>query len=304
MDYQSLIDTQTWAFIKRTEDWYPSETASFSIEQQRNIYDAMCKEFFVGYPERVKVTNTPMGGVPCRHYTLGPSPKTVIYLHGGGFVVGGLESHDDICAEICSSTGLDVVSVDYRLSPEHKHPAAYDDALAVLTAVATQTKSPILLIGDSAGGNLAAALCHGTRGMGHTIIGQVLIYPGLGGDINKGSYIEHANAPMLTRDDILFYKGVRCVAGAEPVQDPTYAPLHDTSFAGLPATSLIAAQCDPLCDDCPDYETALLAANVPVTRVVATGMVHGYLRARTTVDRARKSFDYILSEINRLAQTA
>ena len=96
--------------------------------------------------------------MPCRIYP-GAAP-TVVYLHGGGFVVGGLHSHDDVCAEIRATTGLTVVAVDYRLSPEHLHPAALDDALAVIRALL----GPVVLAGDSAGGNLAAAASHVLRG--------------------------------------------------------------------------------------------------------------------------------------------
>ena len=125
----------------------------------------------------------------------------MVYLHGGGFVVGGLHSHDDVCAEIRSRTGLAVVSVDYRLSPEHQHPAAFEDACSVVSVL----PGPLVLVGDSAGGNLAAAAAHARRDP--RILGQVLIYPGLGGDRQAGSYVTHANSPMLTTADLDFYGG-------------------------------------------------------------------------------------------------
>ncbi len=288
-DYNTLIDAEIWAFIEKTNACYPSDTATFGIEDQRRIYNEMCAVFRVAYPQGVTAVDRDYGGVPCRRYTKGGGDAVVMYYHGGGFVVGGLDSHDDVCAEICDASGYDVISVDYRMAPEHKHPAMFDDAIAATRAVFAEYGKPLVLCGDSAGGNLAACVSHMARGSDLDIRGQVLIYPGLGGDYDKGSYIEYADAPMLTRDDIVIYKNVR-LAGDEPVGDPSYAPLHDASFAGLPATVINTAQCDPLSDDGVDYEAALKAAGVRVHRVDEAGLVHGHLRARHMSKRSAASF--------------
>ena len=294
-DYQTLIDAETWDFIARTNACYPPETASMGIEDQRRIYDGMCRVFHRGYPEGITAQDGLVGGVPCRTYA-GATP-TVLYLHGGGFVVGGLESHDDVCAEICAATGLTVVAVDYRLSPEHDHPAAFDDAMAVACALG----GPVLLVGDSAGGNLAAAVAHRLRGSDVRVLGQVLIYPGLGGDTGRGSYLTHANAPMLTRDDVLFYAGIRH-EGIVPKGDATVSPLQDTDFSSLPPTIAIAAECDPLCDDARSYAEAIVKAGGRAHWVVEPGLVHGYLRARHSVARARTSFTRICTAISALSK--
>jgi acetyl esterase len=294
-DYQTLIDAETWDFIARTNACYPPETASMGIEDQRRIYDGMCRVFHRGYPEGITAQDGLVGGVPCRTYA-GATP-TVLYLHGGGFVVGGLESHDDVCAEICAATGLTVVAVDYRLSPEHDHPAAFDDAISAAKALT----GPILLVGDSAGGNLAAAVAHHLRGSGLQVLGQVLIYPGLGGDTGKGSYLTHANAPMLTRDDVLFYAGIRH-SGTVVTGDPTVSPLQDKDFSGLPPTVAIGAECDPLADDARDYSAAIRAAGGHAVWFQEPGLVHGYLRARHSVARARTSFTRICTAISALSK--
>ena len=122
MDYNSLIDAETWAFIRDTNAAYPEDTVSFGIADQRRVYDAMCRVFHRGYPERVSAQDHLADGVPVRVYRAGHPSRTVVYFHGGGFVVGGLDSHDDVCAEICAQTGYRVVSVDYRLSPEPPAP--------------------------------------------------------------------------------------------------------------------------------------------------------------------------------------
>lgn len=296
-DYQSLIDAPTWDFIHRTNSSYPPDTASLSIANQRAIYDRMCRVFFRGYPEGVTAEDRVIAGVPCRIYP-GAGPA-VVYLHGGGFVVGGLHSHDDVCAEIRARTGLQVVAVDYRLSPEHLHPAALNDCCAVIRQIGAE--GPVILAGDSAGANLAAAASHLLRGSGVTILGQVLIYPGLGGDPDAGSYLIHAHAPMLTRDDVLFYKDIRH-GGPPPADDPTVNPLSDSDFSGLPPTLAIAAECDPLADDAAAYAARVQAAGGRAHAVTEPGLVHGYLRARASVPRAAASFDRIITALGAFAE--
>lgn len=302
-DYSTLIDAETWDFIKETESWYPPDAVTMTIQEQRDVYDQMCRAFFTGYPDGVTAVDKSADGVPVRCYTnAGTKPSVVIlYFHGGGFVVGGLESHDDVCAEICERTGQFVVSVDYRLVPEHVHPAAFEDSITSFNWVQSEYDLPIILVGDSAGGNLAAAVSHETRNHPNAPIGKVLIYPGLGGDMEKGSYITHANSPMLNMDDIKFYAGIRA-GGSDVTGDARYAPLWDTDFANLPPTVVFAAECDPLSDDGATYREALQKAGVSAVCEVEKGLVHGYLRARHKVKRAQDSFTRIINAINSLVK--
>jgi acetyl esterase len=210
----------------------------------------------------------------------------VIYLHGGGFVMGSLDSYDEICADIAATTGNRVISVAYRLSPEHAHPAALTDAFSVTQAVT----GPVILVGDSAGGNLAAAVAQQIA-----VLGQVLIYPMLGGDPRKGSYLTHANAPMLTTADVAHYNAVR-----GPIVDATTQPLRATDFSNLPPTIAFGAECDPLCDDACDYADAITTAGGQATFVSETGLPHGYLRARHSVPRAAQAFKRICAAISAL----
>jgi acetyl esterase len=294
-DYQTLIDDEMRGFIAATDACYPPETASFDIAGQRRIYDQMCAVFARPYPAGISAQDQTIAGVPCRRYS-GAAP-TVVYFHGGGFVVGGLHSHDDVCAEIAAATGLAVVSVDYRLSPEHPHPAAFDDACAVTRALAAE--GPLLLAGDSAGGNLAAATAAALRGQ-TDILGQVLIYPGLGGDRSKGSYLTHAHAPMLTLSDVEFYAGIRS-NGVEIKGDPSLAPLQDTDFSGLPPTYAIAAECDPLADDAHAYAAQITAAGGRAHASTARGMVHGGLRARHSTAHGAAMFREICAALSAFA---
>lgn len=295
MDYNTLIDAEIWAFIKDTQAHYPDDTAMTSAASQRDVYDKMCRAFFAGYPEGVSARDTRAGNVPIRIYECGLHNATLVYFHGGGFVVGGLDSHDDVCAEICARANIRVVSVDYRLSPENIHPAAFEDAQAAVQYVSLTWPGTLILAGDSAGGNLAACVAHAVRGA-IELAGQLLIYPALGGDISLGSYVDHAHAPMLSMADLKAYEQLRF--GGEPAKvDPTSAPLSDTDFSGLPPTVIITAECDPLADDGRDYRDAILSAGGKAHWVNEEGLVHGYLRARHCSARASASFDRIIDTI-------
>lgn len=305
-DYGKLLDDEIRAFISETESHYPADAVDRTVAGQRQVYDRMCRAFFSGYPDGVTAADSTIPGtdghaVPIRSYRRAEpdSAAAVLYLHGGGFVVGGLDSHDDVCAEICARTGFDVVSVDYRLCPEHIHPAAFEDAMAGWRYLRAATDAAIVLAGDSAGGNLAAALSHATRGEARPPAGQVLIYPGLGGNPDAGSYLTHADAPMLKRSDMAFYQTMRS-GGADVSGDPSYAALWDTDFTNLPPTFIASAECDPLCDDGPDYAERIIAAGGSAVALVDQGLVHGHLRARHRARRAGESFDRIVQAIDSL----
>jgi len=305
-DYRALIDAETWAFIERTNAWYPPETVDYTVREQREIYDRMCREFFAGYPKGVTAETTsiaaPGRDIPVRIYRIAERPAAaVVYFHGGGFVVGGLESHDDVCAALCAGTGYEVVSVDYRLAPEHVHPAQFDDALAAVEGAAARYGVPIVLSGDSAGGNLAAAVSHATRRWPKKPAGQVLIYPGLGGDPSKGSYVTHAEAPMLTARDLDFYRQIR-TGGPNYPGDATLSPLADADFSGLPPTVIVTAECDPLSSDGETYRDRIAAAGGRAVWQEEKGLVHGYLRARHSVTRARDSFARIVDAVAALGK--
>ena len=302
-DYDTLIDAETWAFIRKTQESYPDDTAQFTIEDQRRVYDAMCADFHAPYPPGITASDRAYAGVPCRVYRTGDSPVTVVYFHGGGFVVGGLHSHDDVCAEIAAATGYRVVAVDYRLTPEHRHPAAFEDCRDAVRAVAEEQGGTIVLAGDSAGANLAAAVAHAARRTGPAIAGQVLIYGAFSDTVGDGgSYAVHACAPMLTRDDVAFYRHIRMAEGQSPLGDPTAAPLADSDFSGLPPSFLLAAQCDPLADDSPAYAARIVAAGGLAHSVTAPGLVHGFLRARHMSARARAAFAEITAAIGALGR--
>ena len=294
-----ITDPEILDFIARTDDAYPPEANGASAAENRRYYDAMCALFRAPRPEGLAVEDRSIGGVPCRVYGADQG-VFVLYLHGGGFVVGGLDSHDDVCAEIADATGLTVVSADYPLAPEHRYPAQITDVQAVWRALSADGRRG-LVAGDSAGGNLAAALCLAMRdAAGPMPLGQVLIYPGLGGDQTAPSYTENAMAPMLRTQDLASYRAMLHDTDSGATA-PLASPLCATDLSSLPPAFLVSADVDPLRDDARDYALRLNAAGVPAQWRNEPQLVHGYLRARRTSDRARRSFAAIIAAIARMA---
>ncbi|MGF6256483.1 alpha/beta hydrolase [Ensifer sp. LBL] len=277
------------AFHRRCEDFYPADAVDAPIEQQRKWYDALCAEFDAPSPKGLTREDTLVDGlIPIRHYT----PATVstetriYYIHGGGFVVGSLDSHDAICAELSDFAHAELVSVDYRLAPEHVWPAAFDDCYAVLKELLSDG-CPVVVAGDSAGGNLTAGIVLKARAEGlKGIVGQALIYPGLGGDLVSGSYGEMAEAPGLTTADVSYYRDIL----KAPADNPFAAPLAETDLSGLPPSYITGAFFDPLRDDARLYAARLAAAGVNVTFREEPQMIHAWLRARHMSEGARDGF--------------
>lgn len=296
--YESLEDPGIRAFLMAGERFYPTDAVNFTMAEQRAFYDKYCAHFRKPRPESVAAEDVSYGGVPCRHYRKAGTTgaPVMIYLHGGGYVLGGLDSHDDVCAELCDGAAIDVVAVDYRLAPECPFPAAFEDGWAVLKAVA-ETHSEIIIGGDSAGGNLSAAISIRSRDEGGPRLkGQVLIYPGLGGDMSKGSYITQAHAPGLSTRDVIYYRDTYKGGESKFAQ-----PLRETNYIGLPPAFLIAAGLDPLHDDCFDYAARLEAAGVPAKVRDEPLLVHAFLRARNMSVPARAAFDAITAACASLA---
>jgi acetyl esterase len=311
--YAVLEEPGIRRFMAESDSFFPPEAVDFTMAEQRAFYDRLCAHFRKPRPAGVAVEDRscpgPGGPVPIRIYR--PSGEAalpwLLYLHGGGFVVGGLDSHDDICAELADQADLGVVAVDYRLAPENRFPAAFDDCWAVLQALGDGSlgieADRIVVAGDSAGGNLAAGLALRARDLGAPrLAGQVLIYPGLGGDMNRGSFVEQANAPGLTTADVRYYRSVYVGPPEEPGHRSKLAyPLNETDYAGLPPAFLVAAHWDPLCDDSVDYAARLTAAGVAAQVRHEPLLVHAYLRARHMSPAAAASFAAITEAARSLA---
>ena len=290
--YAQLQDPGIREFLIAGDEFYPADAVNFTMAEQRDFYNVYCAHFRKPRPASITVSNFKVGAISCRRYSPKSPTANLLYLHGGGFVVGGLESHDDICAELAEGANVEVTAVEYSLAPEHPFPAAFDECWAVLNRIGT-----CIVAGDSAGGNLAAALCLKSRDAGGPkIIAQVLIYPGLDGDPTKGSYISHAYAPGLTTADSLYYR--KAYAGARH----KYAgALNETNFANLPPAIIVAAGIDPLHDDATEYASKLIAAGGKAELREEPLLVHAYLRARHMSQPAAESFAAIIAAIRKFA---
>lgn len=291
VNYESYLSTEVKRFIAETEALYPADIDLSNWAEVRAVYDRMCAAFRGPRPQGLQVIDHKIAGVPVRTYAE-TSEVTILFAHGGGFVVGGLDSHDDLCADLADRAGCQVVAVDYRLSPENKHPAAYDDLIRVAEMLCPQGR--VILCGDSAGGTLCAAVAGTRADLGFR--GQVLIYPMLGYTVQGGSFHQHALAPMLTTAELSVYAEAR---GGAP-DDPTAIPaLGD--LAQLPPTRLFPAECDPLCDDAVRYNDAAVAAGANSSVTVQMGMVHGWQRGRRNGPKMGACFDQIVTALRDLA---
>jgi len=229
----------------------------------------------------------PAGDVPLRLYRpAGPSGALpgVLYVHGGGWMYGSAEQSEPTAIRFCRGGECVVVSPDYRLTPEHPFPAGLDDCYAVLEWLAAEAdglgvdRGRLAVMGDSSGANLAAGCCFEARGRGGPRLrGQVLNYPALGLDFETASYVENADAPVLCRDEMIYFW--KHYVGAElACRDPRAVPLAADDFRGLPPAYVTTAEYDPLREDGKRYAAALAAAGVSVEIHNAARLTHGFLR--------------------------
>jgi acetyl esterase len=243
----------------------------------------------------------PAGDLPVRVYwptapgaAGSAAPPVVVYFHGGGWVICDLDSHDQSVRRLALDTGAIIVSVDYRLAPEHRFPAAADDCYAATVWTAEHAgelggdPSRIAVAGDSAGGNLAAvvALMAKERN-GPALTFQLLIYPvtGIPAD-GRPSYTENSEGYMLTHDAMIWFSE-QYAATVDDFEHPWFSPTRAKDLTGLPPALVITAGFDPLRDEGEDYGRMLQAAGVACTITRYHGMIHGFFGMDAALDQAR-----------------
>lgn len=242
----------------------------------------------------------PAGPIPLRFYrgqgceAARPQPA-LVYFHGGGWVIGDLDSHDQICRALANAARRIVVAVDYRLAPENKFPAAVEDALAATRWIAEHAAElgvdpgRLVVGGDSAGGNLAAVVALTARHDPRLPIGaQLLIYPGTDMSRERASHRRHAEQLPLTRSAMQWFLG-HYLADARDREDWRASPLRAGDFHGLAPALVITAGFDPLCDEGDAYAEALKGAGVGVTHARFAGQIHGFLSMGRFIDDAGRA---------------
>jgi acetyl esterase len=227
-------------------------------------------------PQVGSVQDADADGIPVRIYRPDgdPAPTAIVFFHGGGFVIGSIETHDVQARNLCCRTGAVVVSVGYRLAPESPWPAAVEDCLAA-TEWALERFDRVAVAGDSAGGNLAAVVAQQLR---DRIAAQLLIYPAVDlAEDDDGRYpsrVENAEGYFLTEADMRFFEATYA-ATAQDRRDPRMSPLYG-ELAGLPPAVLVTAEFDPLRDEGDAYAAALRDAGVTVEHRRYDGLIHGF----------------------------
>ena len=235
------------------------------------------------------------GGMPARVYSPSSSaPGLVVYYHGGGWVLGSLDGWDASVRSLAIASGCDVVSVDYRLAPEHVFPAAADDAYDALVWAASRAGlahgRPVVVAGDSAGGNLAAVTALRARDFGGPPIAlQVLVYPVVDCDLDRRSYREYdGDEFILNRRDMVWFWD-RYTPDAATRVNPYASPLRASSLSGLPPAYVVTAEHDPLRDEGFAYADRLRAARVPVEHRHFGSQIHAFFTFTGVLDDADKA---------------
>jgi len=248
---------------------------------------------------------SPAGSIPARIYTPTRLRKAnglapgLVFFHGGGWVIGDLDSHDVVCRKLADEGELMVVSVDYRLAPEHKFPAAVDDAIASTKWIAENAKQfgidalRLMVGGDSAGGNLAAVVAISARdGNGPDIAGQLLIYPAIDFAMTHPSHREPETSILLTHSVIRWFRD-HYLSGAADVGDWRASPARARTLIGLPPAYVLTAGADPLRDEGDEYARRLKEAGVAVTHRTLPGQFHGFFTMGKLLQQANVAADEI-----------
>lgn len=260
-------------------------------QQARSLYREVRRPLQPPPPAVTRVVDTafdgPGGAVPVRLYRpagaqAGDALPVVVFYHGGGWTYGDLDTHDVPCRTLANYGHFAVASIDYRLGPEHRFPAAIDDAMAAVRWVALEGDASgidtrrIAVAGDSAGGNLAAAVALLARDAGLPLAMQALIYPALDMHAAMPSHFEFAGGYLLEREGILWSRG-NYLRSPEDADDPRASPLLAASHRGVAPAYIITAGFDPLLDEGAAYARKLAAEEVSVTYECFEGMVHGFI---------------------------
>ncbi len=297
-----LTDPQVAAYLESVAG-LPA-TNELTPEQARANNERAAELLAGPKPELPRVEEVSLGGVPGRLYVPEEAEMlpVVVWFHGGGWVVGSLETHDAMCRRLARESGCAVVAVDYRLAPEHRYPAAVEDAWTAARWLAENGRElgldsgRMVVGGDSAGGNLAAVVALRARDAGLGLRLQVLIYPVTDSVTEGGTYVTNETGFGLTRAAMVWYWDHYC---PDPKRraEPDAAPLRAESLAGVAPALVVTCELDPLLEEGEAYARRLSAAGVPVTLTRYQGMIHGFVRMFAVLDRSHELMGQMAREI-------
>jgi acetyl esterase len=314
MEVLSMLHPQARALLKLIEDNKAPPTHTLPPVMARKFYLERRAYSQPATPDVALVENLSAtgsnGAIPLRHYRpLGSLPEVVlpvlVYYHGGGWVIGDLDTHDVLCRQLSNASGCSVVAVDYRLAPEHRFPAAFDDSLAATYWVAREARAlkidPTRLAvgGDSAGGNLAAAVAIAARDRGDLPIAyQLLIYPATDQRPGFPSRTSNGQGYLLTADTMKYFHD-------HYITDPAFdldwraSPLLASNLAKLPPALVLTAGFDPLLDEGMAYAEALTSAGNRASYICFQRQIHGFITMGRVLDEANTAVAFCANELRR-----
>src|SRR5579872_5523524 len=301
------LDPQIIEVLRKSEEAGTPAVETLTPEEARANYVKVAKEQFGEVEEMHSVEDRDADGVPIRIYrpveSTDPS-MALVYFHGGGWVVGSIETHDGITRALAKRAGIVVISVDYRLAPEHPYPAALQDswqaARWVLEHAGELGLDPdrIGVGGDSVGGCLATIVARKGRDAGTLFAAQLLIYPTTTSRIETQSYSLYSSGYGLTRDAMRWYWRQYIGEDLESAAaEPDISPAALSDLRRLPRTIVVTAEADVLRDEAESYAQRLFLAGVETEGYRYDGMIHGFLRMAGVVERSNKALDELAESL-------
>jgi acetyl esterase len=301
------LDTATTALLGRLATAGGAPMHELSPEEARLRMAGLARLYPHG-PDVARAEDVvvpgPAGGLPARVLAPARPRGVLLYLHGGGWVIGSIAEHESLGRVLAERTGCTVVLASYRLAPEHPWPAAVEDAWAALTWVATRLPelagpgAPLVVAGDSAGANLATVVSRRARDEGGPAIAlQVLVYPMTDADFGTGSYTDPANQLALNRHTLRWFWDHYVPTGQR--RHPDVAPMQAPDLSGLPPAVLITAEHDVLRDEGAAYAQRLQAAGVPVEYRQFDSQMHGFFTMVGLLPGHTDGVDFVATQIDR-----
>lgn len=301
------LDEATSALLKQMAESGAKPLHEMTPEEAHG-FGVMLRQLYGPGPDVARVEDVSIpaehGVIPARVLVPTTEPRAVIvYYHGGGWVIGALDEFDTLGRQLAERTSATVVLVDYRLAPEHRYPAAAEDAYTALEWVAAHLGdlahdgAPLVVMGDSAGGNLSAIVAQRARHGGPQIAAQVLVYPVTDCDTENSTYRDPENQLLLTRDSMVWFWD-HYAPDASVRTSPDASPARADNLAGLPPAVVVTAEHDVLREEGEAYAEALRAAGVPVTSQRFAGQVHGFFTMPNLLPGAATALDYVVEQLD------